>query len=168
MSTFGYTGAREPRGGYTLVEVAVATALVLLVVGGSLGVYVGVLRSWRAIDCRLEADRAANAALSRMVYGVDGRPGLRAATAAAVRTEDGGWTLDYATVGPPVQSNAFTFSEDDGTLTFGPGGIVVARGVTFASAVVDGRAVCVTVRVDRVDGEFHARREIGTCIQRRN
>jgi type II secretory pathway pseudopilin PulG len=159
---------RARRGGYTLVEVLVATALVLLVVGGTLGVYIGVLRSWRGIDCRLDADRAANLALSRMVYGMHGRPGLRAAASASVRSDEDGWTLDYATVGTPAQSNAFTYSEGDGTLTFSPGGIVVARGVTFASAGVEGRAVCVTVRVDRVDGEFHARREIGTCVQRRN
>lgn len=157
------------RGGFTLVELLIASLLSALVTGGALAVYIGILRAWREIDCRLGASREANLALSRMIYGVDRHPGLREATSYSVATGADGWTLTYTTLGVPFEvTNRFVYSESASNLTYNPGGIPVAEDVSAAVAVAQGRGVTVSVRVDRVEGEFEGQCEIGTQVVCRN
>ncbi|MDD5704424.1 MAG: hypothetical protein PHR35_00750 [Kiritimatiellae bacterium] len=155
-------------GGFTLVELLLASGLATLVLGGVIAIYITVLVFWHGIDCRLQADRAANMAVTHMVYGVDAHLGLRAASAASVRQDADGWTLDYVTPRDPDGTNAIVYSAGEQTLTFEPGGVIVARGVTEASAFAEGGAVGVTVQVERVAGRFRAQREVGVRVQHRN
>lgn len=161
-------GNGDRRNGFTVVELLVASALTLLIVGGAFGVFIQSMRFWRGINCRMEADREANLALSRLVYGVGDRQGLRAAATVAVQRNGGDWTTTYWTASDPPQTNSFTYTADASNLVFNPGGITVAREVSFASVVQDAHVLVVTVRVDRVEGALHARRELETKVYWRN
>jgi prepilin-type N-terminal cleavage/methylation domain-containing protein len=75
---------RKKPNGFTLTEVLIASAISLTVMGVTLAVYGDLMRSWRGVELRMDADREVNLALSHVVYGMDGRPGLRAASASSV------------------------------------------------------------------------------------
>jgi len=159
---------RLRRRGFTLTEVMVGASLAVLILGGAVSIYVAVMRSWREIECRSDADRAANNALAYMVYGVGGSYGLRAASEFSVVNHANGWRLNFLTGDLPAVSNSFVYSASHGTINFEPAGIEIARGVTYAAAVADGQMACVTVRVERVAGRVEAKSEVGTCVQKRN
>ncbi len=159
---------RLTRGGFTLTEVMVGASLAVLILGGAISIYVAVMRSWREIECRSQAARAANSILSQMVYGVGKNYGLRAASEFSVTTNRHGWRLSYLSGDLPAVSNAFVYSANDGTIDFEPAGIEIAHGVTYAAAVATAQRVCVTVRVERVAGRVEAQSEVGTCVQKRN
>ena len=95
---------RRGRMGFTLVEVLMSVGIAAVVIAGSVGIYVSVLRYWRGIQLRLDADQDVNMAMNRMVYGVNNRFGLRSASAVAISTSGGGWTLTYAAGGYPPQT----------------------------------------------------------------
>lgn len=159
----------QTRDGFTLVEVVIASALSLMVVGITLGLFVSVQGSWREMDLRLGVDQEVNLAMSHMVYGVGDRLGLRCASQAACTAQGGdAWTLVYQTGGLPPQTNSFTYSAAAKTLVFNPGEQTVCRDLSFAWAGVQSGGVVVTLRVDRTEGRFRAQRELGTELSFRN
>ena len=66
------------------------------------------------------------------------------------------------------QANSFTYSTVSSNLVFNPGSQIAGRNLSYAWAQVQGRALVVTLRVDRVDGTLRVRRELGTKISFRN
>jgi len=158
----------QSRKGFSLVEVLCATAIALLVLGGALGVYINMVRNWHAVNFRMGADREVNNAMSRMVYGMGDRFGLRAATGVTLTTSGGGWTVTYETAAAPPQVNSFTYSAATSNLVFNPGARIAGRDISFARVVPRAQSLVVTLRVDRVSGRLHARREVGTEISWRN
>ena len=69
---------------FTIVEVLVASAIIVVVIAGSLAFYLMARTAW--IDCskRIPLQRKASLAMEKMVRGIDGRNGIREADAGSV------------------------------------------------------------------------------------
>jgi len=67
------------RAGFTLIELMIATGIFTFVVAGSLSVYVLCQKFWHSTSLNMQTSQTASMALSKMVYGVGEKSGLRAA-----------------------------------------------------------------------------------------
>jgi len=159
---------RLGRSGFTLPEVLVASAVSATVLAVTLGVYINVFRSWHGIELRMQADRDVNMAMSRMVYGMGDRRGIRAARGVTVTNTENGWTLTYPTGVTTPQTNRITYSATTKMIIFDPGEKVLGRDIAFAQVIPQSRSLVVTLRVERAEGSLKVRREIGTEISWRN
>ena len=158
------------RVGYTLVELMVASTITLVVVAGAFASFIGIFRSWRGIELRMDADRAVNSAMSRLVYGAEGRRGLRAAGEGKMVNvqNNGGWTLTYWYGSSPALTNVFTYSTANSNLVFNPGNVVIAEGISLANVAVLPQSMNITLRVDRLRGSLRASRQLSTEVSFRN
>ncbi len=71
---------------FTLLEVMIAVGIFGLVMAGSIGVYVMCQKMWRKTALGMQTAREAGLALDRMVYGMGGDGGLRAAATIVIHT----------------------------------------------------------------------------------
>lgn len=160
------------RSGFTLTELLIASTLMALVVGGAFAIYLSVQHFWRAVDFRMATDRQINIGMNRLIYGMGTRRGLRSALSGSAMTytpSASGWTLRYlAGSGVNSQTNFFIYSTTTSNLTFNPGAQLVCENVSLARVLITDPTLTITLRVDRVRGELHARRELGTAITLRN
>ena len=155
--------------GFTLVELIVASAITLAVSTAALASLIAVFRAWSGVEKRMGADREVNIAMSRMVYGMGDRLGIRAAAGVpTINATAGGWTATYRTGGTTPQTNSFTYSVTASNLVFNPGSLIAGEGISFAQAIAGTQSLVVTLRVERVEGALTVRREIGTKISYRN
>lgn len=102
--------SQRGREGFTLTEVLIASAISLIIVGGSIGFFVSTFSYWHGVNLRMDADRDVNLAISHMVYGMGDRLGLRAASGPSVRIvsgSGGAWTLNYNTGGGESANQQF-------------------------------------------------------------
>lgn len=86
--------------GFTLVEVLIASSVMVLVTSGTVGLYVTARKIWYPSTLTMAANIDADRAMSRMVYGVNfSTGGLRSAAQSTVsRWSDGdSWTLTFNT-----------------------------------------------------------------------
>jgi hypothetical protein len=94
------TTTRKGRDGFTLVEASISTAIAIVVVVGTLNVFISFLRSYNATTLMRITSSRASLALDRMVYGVSGNDGLREAMAGSssivASYASGGWQLSYS------------------------------------------------------------------------
>ena len=97
MKIAGTTTRKEPDG-FTLVEVAISTAIAIVVVVGTMNVFISFLRSYNDTTLMRNTSSHASLALDRMVYGVSSNDGLREAMAGSILTNyaSGGWQLSYS------------------------------------------------------------------------
>lgn len=155
------------RQGFTLTEVLIAMGILGLVVAGGLSLYLLQQRAWRATELDIAAAHEANMALYRMVYGAGGRRGLRTAKEVSINASSDGWTLSYET---PTQANQIEFVESESRMLLHPGGEVVGRDITEASAIVSqGRvriAVTSAARRGRLQSAYTAVTEVRPRNQR--
>lgn len=83
--------------GFTLVEVMMAAGLFLLIVAGTLSVYIMCMQTWHSTSLKMDTTHAVSLALSRMVYGLGTNSGLRSASFAEVNTNVlGAWNSSYS------------------------------------------------------------------------
>ena len=155
------------KSGFTLTELLVASSISMIVAAAALSSYIYVFKTWRNMDGKITADQDLNIAVSRMIYGVGDRLGLRAASSVQLSTS-GGWQVSYVTGVSTRQTNSFTYSSANQTLVFNPGSRTIARGITSASAAYLTNSLSVTLRIDRTEGMLPVRREVGTRIYWRN
>jgi len=158
------------RRGYTLTEVLLASSVSVTIVALTVGLYLGIFKSWRGMDQRMQADREVNIALSRMVYGMGERRGIRSASNVnlVTNTPSGGWTLTYAVPLDVPQTNSIVYSKTASSLVFSPGSLVLGTNITLAAVSLQANSLIVTLRVDRVQGPLKARREVASRIAWRN
>ncbi len=159
---------RRRKGGFTLVELMLASTISVIVLAGTIGIYMEIFRTWRTIDQRMQADSDLNIALSRMVYGMGDRRGIRAAKGVTYTSTDDGWTLAYGTGVSTVQSNRITYSASAQTLVFNPGELILGRDISSAEVDVQARSIQVMLQADRCAGSTQVQREIATEIFWRN
>ncbi len=158
------------RSGYTLTEVLLATSVSVTVVALTVGLYLGIFRSWRGMEQRMQADREVNSALNRMIYGTGDRRGIRSASdvTLATNTPSGGWTLTYGIdLGTP-QTNRIVYAPTTRSLVLTPGSLLIGTNITLAAVSLQANSLSLTLRVDRVEGSLTARREISSRIAWRN
>jgi type II secretory pathway pseudopilin PulG len=91
------TTTRKGSDGFTLVELSVSTAIAILVVAGTLSVFISFLRSYNNTTLMRNTSSRASLGLERMVYGIGTNDGLRETSADSVTTSyaSGGWKLSY-------------------------------------------------------------------------
>jgi len=156
--------------GFTLTEVLFAASISMTIVALTMGIYIGVFKSWLGLEQRMDADREVNIALSRMVYGMGDRRGIRSASTVNVvtNTPSGGWTLTYGVALEVPQTNTIIYSPASKTLRFNPGSLMLGTNISLATLNLQGSSMIVTLRVDRVKGTLSTRREVGTRISWRN
>lgn len=155
-------------GGFTLAEVLIASSVSMMVMAVAMGVYIGVFKAWRGIEQRMQADRDVNIAMSRIVYGMGDRRGIRAARGVALTSNNVDWTISYGTGVTTPHSNSITYSAAAKTLVFNPGEQILGRDISSARVYLQPHSLVVTLRVDRVEGTLQVKREIGTEIFWRN
>jgi prepilin-type N-terminal cleavage/methylation domain-containing protein len=63
--------------GFTIVEVSLATVIMLLVVAGTAAVYLMAMTTWHEGGAQVMLQRGASIAMEKMVRGVDGTDGIR-------------------------------------------------------------------------------------------
>jgi hypothetical protein len=158
------------RRGYTLTEVLLASSVSVTIVALTVGLYLGIFKSWRGMDQRMQADREVNIALSRMVYGMGERRGIRSASTVnlVTNTPSGGWTLTYAVPIDVPQTNSIVYSKTTSSLVFSPGSLILGTNITLAAVSLQANSLILTLRVDRVEGPLKARREVSSRIAWRN
>ncbi len=158
------------RRGYTLTEVLLASSVSVTIVALTVGLYLGIFKSWRGMDQRMQADREVNIALSRMVYGMGDRRGIRSASTVnlVTNTPSGGWTLTYAVPLDVPQTNSIVYSKTANSLVFSPGSLLLGTNISLAAVSLQANSLIVTLRVDRVQGPLKARREVASRIAWRN
>lgn len=162
---------RLGRGGFTIPELLIASGLSVTVMAVAMTIFITLFGNWRSIQRRMEADSDVNIALSRMVYGMDNRLGLRSASriSVAYTPSANGWTVAYKTGGSIPQDNSFTYSATDKTLIFNPDGKTAGKNIDFATVVKGTVSLVVTMGVAQVDGVLlNPPRQIGTEIFFRN
>ena len=91
------TNTRKLSDGFTLVEMAIATAIGIVVVMGTLTLFISFLRSYNATTLMRNTSSRASLVLERMVYGVGTNAGLREAptNSVVVTYPSGGWKIAY-------------------------------------------------------------------------
>ena len=165
----GRSHRMQRRSGYTLPEVLIAGFLMVLVIGGTLVLYLLYQRMWRSASLRMESDRLATLAVNRMVYGIGERRGLRMARAGSVLLEplgDVGWNLIYVTSNN--QTNRFEYRRADREIRMQPGSRLVGEHVDDATAALNPPLVNIAVRVALREGRFAASSELSTSVRCRN
>lgn len=170
MSTNKQFGISDCKG-FTLVEVMVASAISTMVLLSLVTFFISTYSYWNGVNLRMEADSDANIAMSRMVYGMGDRLGLRTAKEVN-KTNDGngGWTVTYTTGGDTPQANSFVYSSAEQSIIFNPGDDeqIAGRDIVSADFTVDNKLLTLTLCVEKEQGKLKASREINTKVHFRN
>jgi type II secretory pathway pseudopilin PulG len=98
--------------GITLVEMLVSVAILTLIVGGGLSVYIMSNRSWREGGVQINLQQKARLAMERMIYGIAEVGTMRNGIIGAEQIQ----ILDYATgtpVNPPSPGDRVDFRLSD-------------------------------------------------------
>ncbi len=163
--------SKHPRDdGFTLVEVMIASAISMLVFLGMITFFISTYSYWNGVNLRMDADSDVNIAMSRLIYGMGDRLGLRAAAVESVAISQGvgGWTVNYDTGGITPQANSFTYSVAGRSLRFNPGNQIAGRDIAGAQLTLNSGVLTIRLRVDKTQGNLNASREIVTKINFRN
>ena len=99
------------RNGFTLVEVMMALGLFLLIVAGTISVYLMCHEVWRSTSLKMDTTQYASIALARMVYGLGTNNGLRTAASIDVNTNVlGCWVTGSSYPQPANASTHFLYT----------------------------------------------------------
>lgn len=113
------THTSRGQAGFTLIEVMIAVSLFVLVITGTMSVYIMCQKSWHSTSLHMDATRNASMAVSRLVYGVGTNSGLRECADLACDTDMTGF---YATGTPyPPPANSYGHSLNPATPGAGDG-----------------------------------------------
>lgn len=159
----------DARAGLTLMELLLASAASMMVMGLMVTIFVGMSGTLQRTTQRVELDQEANHILNQMVYGVGEEQGLRAGATVWINGNDQAWQLNYALHDEHPRTNSFAWSQTNRQLIFNPGAIVVGQNIEYApKPYYAAGMVAVTMRLSRVAGRFTEQREIQTAITLRN
>jgi prepilin-type N-terminal cleavage/methylation domain-containing protein len=110
------TNTRRETDGFTLVEMMVSTAILTVVIAGTLTLFISFLRSYNATTLLRNTSARSSFALERMVYGVGTNMGLREATASdvSVTYPSGGWKIAYTNLFFQYTTNTVKITDQSG------------------------------------------------------
>jgi prepilin-type N-terminal cleavage/methylation domain-containing protein len=135
------------RAGFTLVELSIASAIMMAVTAGALSLFLVIQNSWTTADLHLRAASESSRALTRMVYGAGSdRVGIRQAFREQVSLEqalDGGWTLRLST----NVTETIQYRPDEGDIVTQSGFVIADNVVASTAALASGGCrIALTVR----------------------
>ena len=140
---------------FTIVETLIASAIIIVVIAGSLSFYLIARSAW--IDCskRVPLQRKASLAMEKMVRGIDGRNGIREADAGSVIITDSDTKIEY-TSGIDAKERGFflngskiTYDPDTDPLVTGDEFDMIPEKVSGLTFAVSGSIV--TIDLDMHD-----------------
>ena len=159
---------KRRKAGFTLVEVMVASTIALVILTAALGVLWMSLTQWYRMDLFMRAADDNTQVLQRMVYGSDGKGGLREADGATIVSDTNGWTLTY--VDADSRTNAYRYNRGPRTIVYVQRSLVLCSNVVLASATTNALNDGVTLRVvlRATEGRYSASNDMSTFVQLRN
>ena len=84
---------RNGTGAFTLIEIMIAVGLFLIIIAGTLSIYLMCQKSWYKTSLFMEATQESSMWLARMVYGLGTNGGLREASSVYLNTNvHGHWS----------------------------------------------------------------------------
>ena len=124
--------------GFTLIELTIASFVMITVVTGAISLFVVIRNSWTTASLHLRSSSKASRALSRMVYGAGStRTGIRAAYREDVSlspTGGGGWRLSLST----NVNETITYNPVNSNITTQTGFLIADNVVTSTAALATG------------------------------
>ncbi len=96
----------------TIIEVLIASAIIVVVIAGSLAFYLMARSTW--IDCskRVPLQRKAGLAMEKMVRGIDGKNGIREADASSAIITNSDTKIEY-TSGIDAKERSFYLENNE-------------------------------------------------------
>ena len=163
-----HTRRRGGRAGLTMIEMLVGLGVGALVVAGTFGVFLACLKWWTMSELFMRCTYESSQVLERVVYGAEGRGGLREASEATVVTNAAGWTLTYQDAAGT--NRCYQYQQTKGTIVYTPKSLVVGSNVVFSIVVTNLPPDRLTLRVDVYlrDGRFSASNSMSTLVGFRN
>ena len=162
------------RDGFTLAEMMVATAILVMVMASAVPTFIVCLRTWTRGSLDVQAAQSSSFALERIIYGVGMQYGLRSAVSTTVNvttTNSGSWTVTYCDI--DGFTNSFSYDGVSDHLTYvnsgSPGGVNIGRNIT-AAAVTNSltRGISFVVTCCVTEGRYAATNTMSTSIKWRN
>ncbi len=164
------------RHGFTLTEVLMATAIFSMVTAGAAAVYLACTRIWYDSDLRMRTAYEASTVLQKMVYGISGTNGMRAAISTNVAVSSGpwGWRVTYST--PDAANYGFIYrpgAANNGAIlasNFWAGGdaVVIGTNIVASAVTTNSGGLNVTVSVGIEEGRFSSTNTMSTYVHYRN
>lgn len=151
-------------GGYTLVEIMMAQALIALALLAACSFYLDASKSWKIADVEMDTSYEASQALERIIYGIGPNSGIRSAGGLEYTSSGSGWELTIT----GGQTTTITYDAEAGTLTYSPGDKIICRNVDDATATLENNGVTLSVTVEKTVGAWSRKRTMTTFVALRN
>ena len=151
------------RNGMTLVEIMVATAIMLLVVAGTLSTFLFIKNILNTSMIQLRTSSRMNRAVNYLVYGTASFGGLREAVSgnATLTTSSNGWTFTYST----NQTVSYLYSSR--RITDGSG-FVLGTNITSSSLTMTNGALLLSLTVIETNGKYMSTNISDAFVKMRN
>jgi type II secretory pathway pseudopilin PulG len=156
------------KAGFTLPQVLIASAIAIVLLAGAFRVLWMCQTQWYRAQLSIRVAAECDTALRSLVYGVDGRGGLREASSATVVTSTNGWTLTYRD--SDSRTNVYQYNSGARTIVYVPRSMVVCTNVISATVAASGSNDCVALGlvVRAVEGRYTASNQMNTSVHLRN
>lgn len=154
------------RGGFTLVEMMVASMIMVMVLTSVVSFFVSLQRGWFTATLVAKTAGSASFAMERITYGSDGEGGLRSIDADDVLlvTNEEAWRLYFDTGDRPRYFEYDPIGERLVDQNMG----VLCRNVTSATAMDDGNGCAIAITVQEGGGQKNISNTMRTYVEYRN
>jgi len=162
------TESADPRAGFTLMELSIASTVLLAVAVGSLSVFFVLQNTWFATSLNLTASSKVSNALTKIVYGGGStNAGVREADISEAFLDNGnngGWQLYFF----GTNSNEFVEYNPTTGIISNENGFVFCDNVTASSATFQNNGCRIEISAREVGGRKQADASMSTFVRFRN
>ncbi len=99
--------------GFTIIELVIVTAIMGLVIGGVIAIYIMGTTAWKEGSVQVALQRGGSIAVEKMIRGVDGTNGIREASSVELYTSDTVYNVIRYTSGIDSQERSFYLSSGE-------------------------------------------------------
>lgn len=159
----------DSKAGFTLVEVGIASTVLLAVVVGSLSVFLVLQNTWFATSLNLRASSKVSNALTKIVYGAGStNAGVREADISEAILYSGGingrWQIQFF----GTNSNEFVDYNPANGIISNQHGFIFCDNVTTSSAAFQNNGCRIQISVREIGGRNQADATMSTFVRFRN
>lgn len=155
---------RSRRLGFTLVEIIVASSIMVLVTAGVMSFYLLLRKTWTKTVATMNVSMSAGRAVDKFVYGRGNDPhGLRAATGSSVWVWSNGtnWMINY-------NSNRWVFYDATAQTISSDANGVLCSGVIASTCTVSALGAGISFTIADGVGAYRATNLVQTYVEYRN
>jgi prepilin-type N-terminal cleavage/methylation domain-containing protein len=164
----GRNRSTHPGAGFTLVELSIASSVLLMVAVGSLSVFFVLQNTWFATSLNLTASSKVSNALTKIVYGGGStNAGIREAEIgeATLNTgNNGSWQLSFF----GTNSNEFVEYNPTTGIISNQNGFIFCDNVTASSAAFQNNGCRIEISAREIGGRKQADATLSTFVRFRN